>query len=157
MTARSSSRRACRRSRSCGRSQVAVTVSCDGDLLRGLRCCWKILELPLHLLADFGLQLRLVLEAADPVQKLARQLGQLAVLDGDDLQRQIDFLAAERFVFRFGRDRQLRLDRVAGLLADQQLVEAFQLGVGQAQRRLDLDRLFGELRDLLAVVRWPAA
>jgi hypothetical protein len=77
------------------------------------------------------------------------------VLDGDDLQRQIDLLAAESLVIGFGRDRDLRRHRVAHVFADQQLVEAFQLSIAEAQGRLDLERLFGELRDLLAVVGGP--
>src|SRR5262249_272903 len=106
-----------------------------------------------HLFADFRLYLGFVLETADAVEELTRHLRQLAMLDGDDLQRQIQFFAAELFVFGFGWNRDFRIDRIADLLADDELIEAFELAVAEAERRLDFDRLFGELRELAAFVR----
>src|SRR5262249_13235917 len=102
---------------------------------------------------DFCMYFRFVLEAADAIEELASQLGQLAMLDGHDLQRKVEFLASELFIVRFLRYLELGRDRLAGLVANEQLVEAFELGVGQAQCRLDLDRLFGELCELSTIVR----
>src|SRR5262249_25148540 len=116
-------------------------------------------ELAVHFLENFFLQLRLVLEAADPVEKLAGQLRQLSPLDIDNFERQINLLPPQGFIVRFGRNGDLRrggfLGVWAGLVADQKLVKTFELGIGQAERRLDLNRLLGELRELLPVVSGP--
>ena len=56
----------------------------DGQLGRDLLPDAALLEefeLPFHLPADFGMQLGLVRESANPLQEIARQLGQLASLD----------------------------------------------------------------------------
>ena len=60
------------------------------------------LELLLELAADLGQQLFFARKAADLVQKRRGQLGQPADFDRGHLHRQGHFLAAERFVVRFG-------------------------------------------------------
>ena len=98
-TARCSSRWLCRCSSSGGSSQSAATVRAAVICSRA-RCRWLVLQPPLQRVLDRVAQVGLQLEAAQLVQQLGRQLGQLQLLDLQHLEDGRHRLAAEGLVGR---------------------------------------------------------